>query len=208
MSAQSASAVGVVRIWTRVLISDNLRSSPSPSAPLFSHDAGWGRKVLEKCCELLLIAQKTKIQHGLILLFPTLCEQRPLKCLLWIQSLGTKQRHTCVTSAGGGRKACLPWLRVEVLFMSPEMKEDSDCFLTVSFHILLMRLWFKEKSSHWSALAVALLSFKACEHRVTTWVHDSQLNLFTRCDEPATCYGKTKPALLIPAVTKNEPSSS
>lgn len=33
-----------------------------------------------------------------------------------------------------------PWLRVEVLLMSPEIKEDSDCFLTVSFHILLIRL--------------------------------------------------------------------
>lgn len=33
-----------------------------------------------------------------------------------------------------------PWLRVEELLMSPEIKEDSDCFLTVSFHILLIRL--------------------------------------------------------------------
>lgn len=42
---------------------------------------------------------------------------------------------------------CLPWLSVEVLFMSPEMKEDSDCFLTVSFHIRLMRLWVERKAA-------------------------------------------------------------
>lgn len=29
--------------------------------------------------------------------------------------------------------------------MSPEMKEDSDCFLTVSFHIRLMRLCAGER---------------------------------------------------------------
>lgn len=31
--------------------------------------------------------------------------------------------------------------------MSPEMKEDSDCFLTVSFHIRLMRLWVERKAA-------------------------------------------------------------
>lgn len=46
-----------------------------------------------------------------------------------------------------GRNGCLPWLSVEVLFMSPEMKEDSDCFLTVSFHIRLMRLWVERKAA-------------------------------------------------------------
>lgn len=43
--------------------------------------------------------------------------------------------------------SCLPWLSVEVLFMSPEMKEDSDCFLTVSFHIRLMRLCVERKKT-------------------------------------------------------------
>lgn len=33
-----------------------------------------------------------------------------------------------------------PWFSVDVLLISPEMNEDSDCFLTVSFHILLIRL--------------------------------------------------------------------
>lgn len=31
--------------------------------------------------------------------------------------------------------------------MSPEMKEDSDCFLTVSFHIRLMRLCVEKKAT-------------------------------------------------------------
>jgi len=31
--------------------------------------------------------------------------------------------------------------------MSPEMKEDSDCFLTVSFHIRLMRLCVEKKAA-------------------------------------------------------------
>lgn len=31
------------------------------------------------------------------------------------------------------------------LFISPVMKEDSDCFRTVSFHILRIRLWMKKK---------------------------------------------------------------
>jgi hypothetical protein len=52
-----------------------------------------------------------------------------------------RENTTCVNrdrvDRGGG---VLPWFRVEVLLMSPEMKEDSDCFLTVSFHILLIRL--------------------------------------------------------------------
>lgn len=34
-----------------------------------------------------------------------------------------------------------PRFRVGVLLMSPAMKEDSVCFLTVSFHILRIRLW-------------------------------------------------------------------
>lgn len=34
-----------------------------------------------------------------------------------------------------------PRFRVGVLFMSPAIKEDSVCFLTVSFHILRIRLW-------------------------------------------------------------------
>lgn len=50
-----------------------------------------------------------------------------------------------VVSGCGEKDICLPWLSVEVLFMSPEMKEDSDCFLTVSFHILLMRLCVERK---------------------------------------------------------------
>ena len=33
-----------------------------------------------------------------------------------------------------------PLLRVAELFISPEMKEDSVCFLTVSFHIRRIRL--------------------------------------------------------------------
>jgi len=34
----------------------------------------------------------------------------------------------------------LPLLRVAELFISAVMKDDSDCFLTVSFHILRIRL--------------------------------------------------------------------
>ncbi len=34
----------------------------------------------------------------------------------------------------------VPLLSDAELLMSPVMKEDSDCFLTVSFHILRMRL--------------------------------------------------------------------
>lgn len=71
----------------------------------------------------------------------------PLKCLLWIQSLITKRIAYVSRLAGGVRNGCLPWLSVEVLFMSPEMKEDSDCFLTVSFHIRLMRLWVERKAA-------------------------------------------------------------
>lgn len=69
-------------------------------------------------------------------------------------ALNACKLHECVLSllrgdgGGGGRERGLPWLSVEVLFMSPEMKEDSDCFLTVSFHIRLMRLCAGEKSSH------------------------------------------------------------
>lgn len=40
-----------------------------------------------------------------------------------------------------GRDAASPRFRVGVLLMSPAMKEDSVCFLTVSFHILRIRLW-------------------------------------------------------------------
>lgn len=40
----------------------------------------------------------------------------------------------------------LPLLSVAELLMSPVMKEDS-CFLTVSFHIRLIRLYTKEKRS-------------------------------------------------------------
>lgn len=59
-----------------------------------------------------------------------------------------KENSVCVLSGGGGgRKGSVPWLSVEVLFMSPEMKEDSDCFLTVSFHIRLMRLWVERKAA-------------------------------------------------------------
>lgn len=39
----------------------------------------------------------------------------------------------------------LPLLRVAELFMSAVMKDDSDCFLTVSFHILRIRLWQQRK---------------------------------------------------------------
>lgn len=39
------------------------------------------------------------------------------------------------------RDTVLPRFRVGVLLMSPAMKEDSVCFLTVSFHILRIRLW-------------------------------------------------------------------
>lgn len=38
----------------------------------------------------------------------------------------------------------LPLLSVAELLMSPVMKEDS-CFLTVSFHILLIRLYTQKK---------------------------------------------------------------
>lgn len=60
-----------------------------------------------------------------------------------------KRNGICASSGGGAgvRNGCLPWLSVEVLFMSPEMKEDSDCFLTVSFHIRLMRLWVERKAA-------------------------------------------------------------
>lgn len=40
----------------------------------------------------------------------------------------------------------LPLLSVAELFMSPVMKEDS-CFLTVSFHIRLIRLYTQGKSN-------------------------------------------------------------
>lgn len=40
----------------------------------------------------------------------------------------------------------LPLLSVAELLMSPVMKEDS-CFLTVSFHILLIRLYTQRKRS-------------------------------------------------------------
>lgn len=40
----------------------------------------------------------------------------------------------------------LPLLSVAELLMSPVMKEDS-CFLTVSFHIRLIRLYTQEKRS-------------------------------------------------------------
>lgn len=41
----------------------------------------------------------------------------------------------------GVRDPVSPRFRVGVLLMSPAMKEDSVCFLTVSFHILRIRLW-------------------------------------------------------------------
>lgn len=37
------------------------------------------------------------------------------------------------------------------LLTSPVMKEDSDCFLTVSFHILRMRLCGERKRQNMSA---------------------------------------------------------
>lgn len=40
----------------------------------------------------------------------------------------------------------LPLLSVAELLMSPVMKEDS-CFLTVSFHILLIRLYTQKRKS-------------------------------------------------------------
>ncbi|MEQ2173548.1 hypothetical protein GOODEAATRI_033172, partial [Goodea atripinnis] len=58
-----------------------------------------------------------------------------------------KENRAHVSSGDDGGSGCLPWLSVEVLFMSPEMKEDSDCFLTVSFHIRLMRLCVKKKAA-------------------------------------------------------------
>lgn len=69
--------------------------------------------------------------------------------------------------------ARLPWLRVEVLFMSPEMKEDSDCFLTVSFHIRLMRLCWDRKDATDQDCYLKRLSQR------TERVHDSNLNMYT-----------------------------
>lgn len=47
--------------------------------------------------------------------------------------------------------AGVPLLSDAELLMSPVMKEDSDCFLTVSFHILRMRLCGERKRQNMSA---------------------------------------------------------
>lgn len=60
--------------------------------------------------------------------------------------------------------------------MSPEMKEDSDCFLTVSFHIRLMRLWGQREKQ-------PLISHSrpfSPENHVAVWGFDSSLHLRTR----------------------------
>ena len=49
--------------------------------------------------------------------------------------------RTSKGAQAGLRSAPSPRFRVGVLLMSPAMKEDSVCFLTVSFHILRIRLW-------------------------------------------------------------------
>lgn len=85
------------------------------------------------------------------------------------------------------RDGCLPWLSVEVLFMSPEMKEDSDCFLTVSFHIRLMRLWVEKKGSHWSGLNTARLLLKAFLPQRVEWLCEFVL-------QTCTCTQKKNPA--------------
>lgn len=77
------------------------------------------------------------------------------------------------------RDGCLPWLSVEVLFMSPEMKEDSDCFLTVSFHIRLMRLWVEKKGSHWSGLNTARLLLKVFLPQRVEWLCEFVLQTCT-----------------------------
>ena len=97
-----------------------------------------------------------------------------------------KENSVCVASgggAGGGRKGSLPWLSVEVLFMSPEMKEDSDCFLTVSFHIRLMRLWVERKAAidQDSTWGCCYSRPSGPEDRVAKWVCDSRsLHLYSR----------------------------
>lgn len=57
---------------------------------------------------------------------------------------GHRLGNTGLESPGIGTRArdtVSPRFRVGVLLMSPAMKEDSVCFLTVSFHILRIRLW-------------------------------------------------------------------
>lgn len=44
-------------------------------------------------------------------------------------------------------QSCVPLLMVAELLMSPVMKDDSDCFRTVSFHIRRIRLWEREKKN-------------------------------------------------------------
>lgn len=62
--------------------------------------------------------------------------------MLWSQSdFKWKATLYCIEVSGQGH--CLekvPLLSDAELLMSPVIKEDSDCFLTVSFHIRRMRL--------------------------------------------------------------------
>lgn len=79
----------------------------------------------------------------------TFCEMINLICCvsLWWKAF-THQKKTAIRvgkrpsriSGEGQRVETVPLLSDAELLMSPVMKEDSDCFLTVSFHIRRMRL--------------------------------------------------------------------
>lgn len=88
-------------------------------------------------------------------------------------SLGSHKAHTVRRTLRSPKN--WPWLRVEVLLMSPEIKEDSDCFLTVSFHILLIRLYWYEtaRKAHYVRFPM-LTSLTHCstgnrEYRTAVW---------------------------------------
>lgn len=70
------------------------------------------------------------------------CIYETVSVNMWMNTV-----YTCV-HMGACLCVCvlaLPLLRVAELFMSAVMKDDSDCFLTVSFHILRIRLWQQRK---------------------------------------------------------------
>lgn len=84
--------------------------------------------------------------------------------------------------------------------MSPEIKEDSDCFLTVSFHILLIRLWAQKKllklvldffgqheCQFWHTVQLAEsiyhISIRGAAVKILGPANGLLLNMFKRCEK-------------------------
>lgn len=62
--------------------------------------------------------------------------------------------------------------------MSPEIKDDSDCFLTVSFHIRLMRLCEQRKAVIDQGFNIVPLLFKASGGGWSSYVGLEPLHLY------------------------------